>query len=215
MLKNKLDYIRQPVTLSISKNVCNSLLIFALGIVLGLVSKVLDETPSNMLPQILQPLDLGNFFSRMGFWLFSGICVSVFSSNPLRAALNTFLFLAGMVGSYYAYTVFVAGFYPKSYMMIWVGMAILSPIPAFVCWYAKSTHIVSLCISTVLVMFMARQAFVFGFWYFDVRYPLELLLFLGTFGVLYKTPKQTLLIGISGMMLFFLLSRCDLMFGLL
>lgn len=176
--------IRNPIEISTAKKIGCSVLALLMGLILGIVSKTLDETPSNLQPLLFQYFDLRNFFSRMGIWLFCGICISIFSSSPLRAAVNTFLFFAGMVGSYYVYTIFIAGFYPKSYMMIWVGMTILSPFFAFVCWYAKGVHILSLGISAVIIMFMARQSFSFGFWYFDVRSILELFLFAGTIGML-------------------------------
>ena len=97
---------------------------------------MLDLTPSNELPAFLEALDLRNFL-RIGVWIFLSVSISVYSRLPLRAALHVFGLLAGMVGSYYLYTVLVAGFYPKSYMMIWIGMTMLSPILAVVCWYAK------------------------------------------------------------------------------
>lgn len=214
-MKKLLNNIRSPIDISTARKIGYSVLILLMSVILGIVSKALDETPSNMQPIFFQYLDLRNFFSRMGVWLFCGICISIFSSSPLRASLNTFLFLAGMVGSYYVYTIFIAGFYPKSYMMIWIVMTILSPFLAFVCWYSKGTHILSLGISALIIMFMARQAFSFGFWYFDIRYILELFLFVGTIGVLFKTPKQIISVTVSGIFLFILTSQLNLFFGML
>lgn len=213
-MKKYLSNVRKPGTLPTTKKIFDSVLLLFMGILLGIAAKILDETASNVLPPIFQVLDLGNFFSRMGVWLFIGICISVYSYTPLRASLNTFLFLAGMVGSYYIYTIFIAGFFPKSYMILWIAMTIFSPLPAFLCWYAKGTHILSLCISAILLLFMARQAFSFGVWYFNVRYILEMLLFVGTIGVLYKTPKQISIVVVSGIILFLMVSPINLIFGL-
>jgi hypothetical protein len=214
-MKQYLNSIRQPAVVTTTQKVAYSVVILLVGIALGIVSKALDETSSNLLPVFLEMLDLRNFFSRMGVWLFCGLCISIFSSSPLRAALNSFLFFMGMVGSYYVYTIVFAGFYPKSYMMIWIAMTILSPFISAICWYARGTHIISLCISAVLLMFMARQAFAFGFWYFDIRYTLELFLWGATIGVLYRTPKQIIVVTGTGMLLFFLTSPSNLFFGML
>lgn len=159
-MREFLNKIRKPEYLPVPNKIIHSVMILIIGIVLGFVSKVLDETASNLLPPFLEMLDLRNFFSRMGFWIFSGVFISLFSKTPIRAALNNFLFFIGMVGSYYVYTVAIAGFFPKTYMMLWVAMALLSPFLGAVCWYAKGTHIVSVCLSALIFMMMTRQAFV-------------------------------------------------------
>ena len=63
----------------------------------------------------------------MGVWIFLAVAISVYSKSPIRSAVNVFLFFVGMVGSYYLYTVLVADFFPKSYMMIWIIMTCISP----------------------------------------------------------------------------------------
>ncbi|MGI6747069.1 MAG: hypothetical protein ACOX4V_02290 [Anaerovoracaceae bacterium] len=214
-MKELLDTIRKPVPSSLSKQILHTVLVLTAGIVLGIIAKILDETASNLLPPFLEMLDLRNFFSRIGFWMFSGICIAIYSKTPQRAALNVFLFFVGMVSSYYIYTIHIAGFFPKSYMMIWVVITILTPLMGAVCWYAKGIHPVSLCLSAVLLLMMTRQAFSFGLWYFDVSYTLELLLLVLTIAVLYKTPKQILAVTGVGISLFFITSPLSLFWGLL
>jgi hypothetical protein len=214
-MRDFLNKIRMPVSIPISKKIIFSVLVFLTGVVLGVVSKMLDETAINLLPPFLEMLDLGNFFSRMGFWLFSGVYIAIFSKTSICAALNSFLFFVGMVGSYYATTVLIAGFNPRAYMMIWIFITLLSPFLGAVCWYAKGTHIISICISAVIFMLMTRQAFAFGFWYLDVRHALELLLWGLTFAVLFKTPKQIILVATIGILLFFLTAQIHLFWGML
>ena len=129
--------------------------------------------------------------------------------------MNNFLFFIGVVGSYYIYTVAIAGFFPKTYMILWVAMALLSPFLGAVCWYAKGTHIVSVCLSALFFMMMTKQAFAFGFWYLDVRYVLELFLWFLTITVLYKTPKQIAWVVGLGVALFFITSPIGLFCGML
>ena len=214
-MKAYLNEIRRPESISLSRKFLYSFIIFVVGIILGVISKALDETASNLLPYFLEVLDLRNFFSRMGVWIFLSLLISVYSKSPVRAAINVFLFLLGMVGSYYLYTVTIAGFFPKSYMMIWVGMTFLSPFMAIICWYAKGKGAVATCISSLIFMFMTRQAFIFGFWYFDIRYILEFLLWVATIFVLYQSPKQALTMIIIGIFLFFLTSQLNLFWGML
>lgn len=214
-MKAYLNEIRRPESISLSWKFLYSFIILVVGIILGVISKALDETASNLLPYFLEVLDLRNFFSRMGVWIFLSLLISVYSKSPVRAAINVFLFLLGMVGSYYLYTITIAGFFPKTYMMIWVGMTFLSPFMAIICWYAKGKGPVATCISSVIFMFMARQAFIFGFWYFDIRYILEFLLWVATIFVLYQSPKQALKMIIIGMFLFFLTSQLNLFWGMI
>lgn len=213
-MKNS-NEIRKSTELSFSRKIISSSLLFVMGGVLGLISKILDETASNSSPFLLETMDLGNFFSRMGVWVFIAIMISLYSKSPRRAAVNVFLFFVGMVGSYYFYTVTIAGFFPKSYMMIWVVMTLISPFLAFSCWYAKGHGFIAMIISTIMLMFMARQAFAFGFWYFDIRYILELLLFIATIIILYQSPKQMIKVVVFGMLLFFLTSQTSVFWGIL
>ena len=210
-----LNEIRQPIDMPLSRKLLYSTLLLLTGVILGVISKVLDTTPSNYLPYVLQLFDLGNFFSSMGIWIFLAVVISVYSKTPIRSAINVFLFFVGMVSSYYLYTVFVAGFFPKSYMMIWIFMTCISPFLAFVCWYAKGKGIIAIAISSIILMFISRQAFSFGFWYFDIRYSLEFILWIAAIFVLYQSPKQIIQVVSIGLLLFFLASQINLFMGML
>lgn len=214
-MKDFLNEIRRPINISLSNKVLYSTLIFIAGVVLGIISKALDETSSNLLPYIIDVLDLGNFFSRMGVWIFLAVVISVYSKSPVRAAINVFLFFVGMVGSYYLYTVVVAGFFPKSYMMIWIAMTVISPFLAFVCWYAKGKSVISISISSIILLFISRQSFAFGFWYFDIRHSLEVLLWLATIFVLSESPKQIIKVVTIGFLLYFLTAQINVLWGML
>lgn len=210
-----LNNIRKPESIPMQKKLFYSIVVLCVGILLGLISKVLDETASNSLIPIIEVLDLRNFFSRIGIWIFLAVLISVYSKTPLRAALNVFLFFAGMVGSYYVYTVFVAGFFPRTYMMIWIVLTLVSPFMAFICWYAKGNEITSVIISALIFILITRQAFAFGFWYLDVRNILELFLWIGSFFILYQSPKQILKVVTIGVLLFFLTADINFFWGML
>ncbi len=212
---NFLNDIRRPIEIPLSRKFLYSTLLFIAGVILGVISKVLDTTPSNYLPYFLQVFDLRNFFSSMGIWIFLAIAISVYSKTPIRSAINVFLFFVGMVSSYYLYTILIAGFFPKSYMMIWIFMTCISPFLAFVCWYAKGKGIIAIAISSIIFMFISRQAFAFGFWYFDLRSILDFLLWIAAIFVLYQSPKQIIQVVSIGLLLFFLTAQVHLFMGLL
>ncbi|PIC67640.1 hypothetical protein CSV71_10335 [Sporosarcina sp. P21c] len=57
-----LNEIRKPMNLPVSRKCINTISIFIVGVILGELSKVLDETASNSLPSFLEMLGLRNFF---------------------------------------------------------------------------------------------------------------------------------------------------------
>ena len=113
-------------SISYSKQIRNTIAILFLGIVLGIFSKFLDNTASNDLPFIVELLDITNFLGRFAIWVLIGLCISIYSNSSIRASINVFVFFSGMVTSYYLYSKFVAGFFPRSYAMIWVGFTAIS-----------------------------------------------------------------------------------------
>ena len=137
-------------------------------------------------------LDLRNVFSLFGIWIFIATTISVFSKTPLRASLNVFLFFIGMTVSYHLYTIIFSGFNPKNYMMIWYGITIITPILAFICWYAKGDGKISIVISGIILAVMALSSFAIGMWYFDFRSIIDTILFVGTILVLYVNPKNSI-----------------------
>ena len=183
-MKEILNRIRTPdKNMKIENKILNTFLIFLLGI-----------------------LDLGNVFSLFGIWLFIAITISVFSKTPLRASLNVFLFFIGMTTSYHLYTIYFSGFNPMKYMMIWYGITLISPLLAYVCWYAKGKNKVSMIISSLILSVMFISSFHIGIWYFDLKSIIDLLIFIGTVIVLYVNPKNTIYSLIIALVLSFVVN---------
>ena len=184
------------------RQIINTGAILLLGIALGVFSKYLDCTPVNRLPRILEYLDVGNFLGRFAIWLLLGLCISTYSASPLRAAIHVFLFFAGMVGSYYLYSNLIAGFFPKSYALIWAGFTAVSPLLGVLCWYARGRGKVALGLSSLLIAVLFNESFVYGWLYFDFYSILELITFLcGAVVLRRKSAKETMImLGIGVLM---------------
>ena len=184
----------------------DSSLIFLLGVALGAFSKFLDCTPSNELPAFLEYLDVRNFLGRFSIWVLLGVWISVRSNSAVRASVNVFLFFCGMVASYYLYSNYVAGFFPKSYAMIWIGFTVLSPLPGFVCWFAGGKEIPAFILSVILLAVLYWCTFVCGWFYILPRSALELLTFLCGVMVLQRdTVKSSIIMTVLAIALGFLL----------
>lgn len=198
-----LNRVRKPETQSSLQSkllmISGSLL---LGLCLGTFSKYLDyrqATLPGILQQIDASLDLHNFLGTFAPWVVVAVFLSIKSPSPFQASANVLAFFVGMVASYYLYSNYVAGFFPKSYAMIWMGFTLLSPILAFFCWYAKGTGWLSIVISAGILGFLINCTLAYGIWYVDLRSALHLVvLVLGVLMLRRKSGKETLLvIGLS------------------
>lgn len=209
-MKKRLDNIRKSnKDIKLFNKITNSLLILVLGVILGIFSKWLDNLSINdeiWWQHILGIFDLSNIFSELGIWIFLAVSISVFSKNSLRASINVFLFFIGMTVSYHLYTIFFSGFNPKSYMLIWYGITLLSPILAYICWYAKSESKIAMVISSGIIATMTLLSFGIGMWYFDFKSIIDTIIFIGIIIVLYSNPKSSVISLISGIVLAFIVS---------
>ncbi|MDE6530132.1 MAG: hypothetical protein K2K96_05090 [Lachnospiraceae bacterium] len=178
-MKSFLNTIRcEEKPISVSRKVVDTFGILLLGIALGTFSKFLDNTAVNELPFIFGYLDITNFLGRFAIWVLIAVCISIYSNSSIRAAINVFVFFAGMVTSYYLYSKFVAGFFPRSYAMIWFGFTAISPLLAFICWYAKGKSKLSFVLSAMIIAVLFNMTFVYGMIYFEMRSILELIVFI-------------------------------------
>ncbi|MCM1220206.1 MAG: hypothetical protein NC548_37520 [Lachnospiraceae bacterium] len=194
-MKLWLNKIREPKKMQISKKIVNSLLILIIGIALGIFSKWLDNLSINdaiWWQRIVGVLDLRNIFSDFGIWIFIAVLISVFSATPFRASLNVFLFFIGMTISYHLYTILFCGFNPNSYMMIWYTITLISPILAFICWYAKGNGKLSIIISSWILAVMLLFSFSIGMWYFYFKSIVDTLLFVGIIIVIYNNYRNSI-----------------------
>ncbi|MBQ6540022.1 MAG: hypothetical protein IJL71_03245 [Oscillospiraceae bacterium] len=189
-MRSYLDKIREPdKTGSLKNKILISAGLAILGFFLGILQKWLDGKAINELPFILQRIDIVNFFGRLGIWILLATVISVYSRTPLRASVNTFLFLISMVAGYYLYSHFVSGFLPVRYMMVWVAISFASLFLAYICWYAKGEGIPAVVISAVILGVLFSQAFLITQGFFVTHFT-EVVLWIIGLAVLFRKPKE-------------------------
>ena len=209
-MKKFLNDIRSAENpISCNRKIINTIAILLLGIALGTFSKFLDfrqaELPS-VLMAIDGALDVHNFLGRFAIWVLIALCISIYSNSAIRASINVFVFFVGMVASYYLYSNYIAGFFPRSYAMIWVGFTMISPFLAFVCWYAKGKSRPAFMLSVLILAVLFNMTFVYGWGYFKARSVLELIVFIIGLTVLRRdTLKSSVLMGTISIVFAFLL----------
>ena len=197
---------------SISNNskIINTIVVLFLGIALGTFSKYLDFRQAELpcvLMAIDEAFDIHNFLGRFAIWVLIALCISIYSNSAIRAGINVLAFFAGMVASYYLYSNYIAGFFPRSYAMIWFGFTAVSPLLAFVCWYARGKSKLAFILSALILAVLFNMCFVYGFGYFSARSVLEVIVFIIGFIVLKRNSlRSSALMGTISIVLAFLLN---------
>ena len=186
----KLDDIREPQKSSFNRFrllICCGVLLS--GATIGVLQKILDAEAFNELPKIFQSLDITNYLGRFAIWILVGTILSVYARRPLHAGINVFLFFIGMLAGYYIYCNYVLHFLPKTYMLMWIAVACISPVMAVVCWYAKGEGVISVIISAIILGIMFSQAFLItqGFY---VTHAMEVVTWIIGVIILYRKPKE-------------------------
>ena len=92
-----------------------------------------------------------------------------------------------------------------SYMMIWYGITLFSPILAFICWYSKGDGIISIIINIGIITVMILCSFAIGMWYLDFISFIDTIIFIITIVVLYETPKKSIIALTGGFIVAFML----------
>lgn len=88
------------------------------------------------------------------------------------------------------YIVILLRVFPKSYALIWIAFTVLSPFLAHLCWYAKGNGWIACIISACIIGTLFNTAFSYGFFYFFVRYWLEVIVLLLMIVILRRKSKE-------------------------
>lgn len=209
MIREKLDQIRRPGEQDRKGELRFTIATLAAGILLGIFSKWLDNLALDQTVgwhRVVERFDLGNFFSDYAIWLLAALLIAMLSSSALAAARSVFCFFAGMCAAYHIYTILFAGFNPMSYMLVWYGITLVSPLLAALCWYAGGSGWPSLVLDTGITAVFFLACFGIGFIYFTFKGILYLLVFVWALALIYKSKKQMLIALPAGLLLAFVLA---------
>ena len=210
MIKFLNDIRNAENPISNNDKIINTIAVLFLGIAFGTFSKYLDFRQAELpcvLMAIDEAFDIHNFLGRFAIWVLIALCISIYSNSAIRASVNVFAFFVGMVASYYLYSNYIAGFFPRSYAMIWFGFTAVSPLLAFVCWYARGKSKLAFILSALILAVLFNMCFVYGFGYFSARSVLEVIVFIIGFIVLKRNSlRSSALMGTISIVLAFLLN---------
>ncbi|MFP4978163.1 hypothetical protein ACE6ED_22350 [Paenibacillus sp. CN-4] len=122
-----------------------------IGIALGLLAKIVDTPNSNPIFD-----DLGG---RLGIWVFTATLLSVISPSPKMAAAKVFAFLGSMLSVYYLYTIYFLHFTPTKEIIFWGICAGVSPLCAYIMWYARGRGLFSNIIAALPISLLITEGF--------------------------------------------------------
>ena len=115
---------------------------FCIGLILGIISRLLDIYTQN----------LGKIFSQMAIWILLGTLISIYSKTKKMAMMNIFPFCIGVLITYYIVAIITHGVYSRSFIIGWTIFALCSPIFAFFTWMAKEKGIIPKIISIGIII---------------------------------------------------------------
>ncbi len=122
-------------------------------------------------------LDIGNFLVLFAISILIALCISIYSNSAIRARINVFVFLLECCKLLFVFKLYCRIF-PKNYAMIWFGFTAVSPLLAFVCWYAKGKSKLAFILSALILAVLFNMCFVYGCWYFNAKSVLEVIVFI-------------------------------------
>lgn len=126
----------------LKNKILNPISMFFIGLLLGVVSRLLDIYTEN----------LGNIFSQMAIWILFGVLISIYSSSKKRAMLNILPFCIGMLITYYFVAFVAKGVYSTVFIIGWTVFAFLSPLMACFTWMTKEKGVFPKIISIGIIV---------------------------------------------------------------
>ena len=140
--------------------ILNPVSMLVIGLLLGIVSRLLDIYTTN----------LGNIFSQLAIWILFGVIISIYSDTKLKAMVNVFLFCVGMLITYYLTAVITDGVYSGIMIAGWTMFALCSPILAALTRYTKERGIIPKMIGMGIIAVSVLSSIILfdGFRFYDL-----------------------------------------------
>ncbi|KOY14001.1 hypothetical protein [Paenibacillus xylanivorans] len=122
-----------------------------IGVSMGVAAKLVDVPGINPI--------FDSIGGRLGVWIFVAALISVFSYSPKLAAVKILVFFGSMLTVYYVYTVLFLNFFPERAMVFWGICAVVSPICAYIMWYARGSGLLSNVVAALPVTLLLSEGF--------------------------------------------------------
>lgn len=149
-----------------ASNIRSLILPFIIGITLGIIAKFTDGREFLYYFPVFADLT-----GRFGIWVWAAAIISIRSKTALFAAVRSFVFFIGMLAAYYGYTVLFLKFFPKSQIILWGGIAMITPFCGFLIWHIhKESHYANFISSLPFTIFFTEwylTAFTVRDWAFN------------------------------------------------
>lgn len=195
---------KPDIRIPVQRKVIQAIFSLFLGALLGFLAKYFDNVPY-----------VGAIGTSLGVWILVATLLAAWSRSPKAAALHVFNFFAAMLTVYYLYSMILFGFFPKYYFLAWGGIALLSPLGAYIVWYARRGGWISaFCASLPIGLLLVEG---YQFFYtgsipqgFDVLAAIVLTVILGNTG---GQRLRILLIAGVVFLIFWKLHVLSLLFG--
>ena len=139
-------------------NIHPLILPFIIGIVLGIIAKLID------VPYITSEFPIfDDIMGRFGIWVWAAALISIRSKTALLAAERSFVFFAGMLSAYYSYTVIFLHFFPKSQIILWGGIGAMTPFCGFLIWHVHKKSCYAYFISSLPFCILFSESYFTAF----------------------------------------------------
>jgi hypothetical protein len=198
-LKEKLNQIRTNSIMHITaqQRILSFVFIILVGGVLGFLAKHLDNAPV-----------IGHIGTNLGVWVTIATLIAVYSYSPLASALHVFSFFAAMLVSYYTYSMTLFGFFPKYYFIAWGSIALISPVCAYIAWYAYGEDWISAFCASLPIALLLLEGHSF-FYTSSIPRGFSVLCALVLFFILTNKAKQRLRVLLFTGIVFFVLLKLN------
>lgn len=140
------------------KRIINPFSLFFIGMILGVISKLLDNVVGSFYNIIVE--QLAYTLSNFTIWVLFGIIISIYSETKKKAMINIFPFCIGILITYYITAEITNAVYGYSFIMFWTIFSFISPIFAFFTWMTKEKGIFPKVISIGILIVTLFVGFV-------------------------------------------------------
>lgn len=180
----------QATSLTIWNKILQVILLFALGMLLGLIAKYSDTFPSGGLVRNLWSI-IKDITTGLGVWILLATIIAVWSSTPEMGAVKVLVFFIGMLLTYYIYSAKLFGFFPTHYFLRWGLIAAASPLAAYIVWFGGGEGLFAALCAALPIGFLTAQGYSF-FYTFGIVPGFDLLSAIALFFILPRSKYQHL-----------------------